>query len=318
MSDDRDLKLLVDDALALLSGSGFPVAIRRGNEPTPPLGSLLTQCRNQVRVSAEAGPEPLRMLHHFACTGGTLVARALASQPNTMVLSELDPLSTMVPGPGVFAPSDVILMARHTHAPPSDAAVGRMFSAALRSLRDDLAQEGRYLVLRDHTHSHFCTNADPTGRATIGAILARDLALRQAITVRHPLDSYASLLSMDWVANSLNLLDHYAGRYLIFLDAYPGVPIHYYEHFTEDPDDVCRQLAQDLDLPYSARWQDLLPMIRMSGDSGRKGMRIAPRARRPLPPALLAEVEAGCPAYEALCDRLGYDPDPAASAVPFV
>ncbi len=317
MTDRGELRHLVDDALALLQG----YAPARGREVAlsdEPLESLLDQCRAKVSQIAEARPEPLRVIHHFACTGGTLMSRALASQPNTMVLSEVDPFSRWFRPAGSFAPTDLIFLSRLDRHPPSNDTIERMFGAALRCLYDDLAVAGRRLVLRDHSHSHFCTPQDLSDRPLMGTMLARGFELRQVLTVRHPLDSFASLHLMNSATGPVRQLEGYAGRYLAFLDAYRGVEIRHYERFAEDPDGECRRLAQILDLPFDPRWQDVLPLISLSGDSGRKSARIALRPRRELPPVVREALETPAPLYETLCARLGYDPDPAGSAVPFV
>ncbi|SOC06896.1 sulfotransferase family protein [Rhodobacter maris] len=307
-----DLQRFVDDALALLDNYR-PV---RGPVPTEPLESLLDQCLAQTARLAETGPEPLRLIHHFACTGGTLMTRALACQPNTMVLSEVDPFSRWFRPPGSFAPSDLIFLARQCRLPPTEATIERMFVAALRSLWEDTFRDGRRLVLRDHSHSHFCTATEPSERPLMGAMLARHFELRQVITVRHPLDSFVSLHLMNSAKGPVAHLEGYAARYLAFLDAYPEVQIRYFEDFARDPETECRALTEILALPFDPRWQDLLQLISMSGDSGRKGRRIELRPRRPLPEVVQADLATPAPSYEALCARLGYDPDPAGAVTP--
>lgn len=313
MTQKAELLALVDDTLELLTD--YRPASNRGDGTDEPLESLLSHCQSLSARVNEASPEPVRLLHHFACTGGTLISRAIACQPNTMVVSETDPFSELTFSRGRFAPSDLIHLTRQDRSPPSVTTIGRMFLAALQSLYTDLTAEGRHLVLRDHTHSHFCVPADPGTRPLLGELLGHLFDLRQVITVRHPLDSFISLHEMKWAKGPVERLDGYAARYLAFLDSYPGVDIRAYEQFAKDPETECKRLADILDLPFASRWQDLLPIIRMSGDSGRKGMRIAPRPRRELPEHILQDVP-DSPNYAALCARLGYDPAPQAPAMP--
>lgn len=316
MTEDTDLLQLVEETLSLLAP--YEPAIGARARTGEPLDSLLSQCRQEVARLEAAPAPPLRMIHHFACTGGTLVARALACQPNTMVLSELDPFSELLLPMEAFTPSDLILHARRDRSPPPVAVVGEMFEAALSRLLAATAREGRDLVLREHTHSHFCAQSDPASRPTMGAFLGKAFPLRQLITVRHPLDSYLSLVKNGWTHGMTGTLEGYARCYLDFLDAYPGVALRYYEHFAEDPDGECRAMTEILELDFHPRWQDVLPVIQLSGDSGRKSFRIAPRPRRPVPEDVLDVLSKGCPDYEALCRRLGYDPAPDGPAMPAV
>ncbi|AZU03119.1 hypothetical protein X907_0572 [Glycocaulis alkaliphilus] len=54
----------------------------------------------------------------------------------------------------------------------------------------------------------------------------------------------------------------------------------------------------------------LIPAIRMTGDSGRRGNVIGPRPRREIS-GYLVEEAAQSENYHTLCERLGYDPSTA-------
>mgnify|MGYP001096910020 CR=1 FL=1 len=71
-TDASDIKGLVDDALALLTpySRGVPTL---DQSQSAPLESLLEQCRDQAARIMATRPAPIRMIHHFACTGGTLI-----------------------------------------------------------------------------------------------------------------------------------------------------------------------------------------------------------------------------------------------------
>ena len=36
---------------------------------------------------------PIRVVHHWACSGGTIISRSLAQLPNVVLLSEVHPLA---------------------------------------------------------------------------------------------------------------------------------------------------------------------------------------------------------------------------------
>ena len=92
MSKPEELMQTLSEALALLQEhAGRPDP--RAYAPAPPLPSLLEQCA--AMVAAQPGPQPYRVLHHMACTGGTLISRCLATMPNVVLLSEIDPLSAI-------------------------------------------------------------------------------------------------------------------------------------------------------------------------------------------------------------------------------
>lgn len=255
-------------------------------------------------------PAPVRSLHHFACTGGTLIAKCLATQPNVVLLSEIDPLSPLaqpkkhVPQP--FAPSDIIYAMRNGLRPSDEKTVLAVFGAAITELHRQLEAQGRYLILRDHAHSQFCTSAAHDQRPSLREMLLERLPVRSAVTVRHPIDSFMSLRRNGWVHFSPATLEEYCQRYLAFLDRHEGLPVLRYEDFVEEPDAVLERLCTALELPFRAGSAELIGAVSLSGDSGRSGTTIAPRPRGAIPEDLLREAGASA-GFEALCDRLGYD-----------
>lgn len=277
---------------------------------TEPLQSLLAQC--QEMVAARAEPVPIRTLHHFACTGGTLISKCLALMPNVTLLSEIDPLSRMQQSTKVanFWPSDILFAGRIALRPISEEMTIRSFNAGVAELHRSLSQEGRSLVLRDHAHSHFCGDIDPMSRPTLRSMLLRIVPVRSVVTVRHPLDSFLSLKHNGWEFLTPFTLETYAERYALFLKVYDGLPMYRYEDFLENPDAVLAQICDDFELPFQRGVQDHLKVVKLTGDSGRGSTRIGPRPRRPVPEEIAKQARTSA-AYHQLCERLDYPADSA-------
>lgn len=303
----RALLNTLDEALELLRPHvGADAAL---NAPAEPLPSLLEQC--EAACAAIRGPQPLRSIHHFACTGGTVMSKALFALPNTVVLSEVDPLSTITLSAGgrmPFTPTDLIFSLRHSVRPVEDRVIIDTFLAALAAAKSGLEESGRHLVLRDHAHSQFCMqDVDYNARPTLHEMVADHFPMRSVLTMRHPLDSFLSLTSNGWDHFSPGTLEEYARRYLAFLDRYEGVPVVLYEDFTIAPEAVLRRMCEVLELPFSPLATDLIGAVRMSGDSGRKEGPIGPRPRREVPEEIEAQ-RGDSASYRALCKRFGYTP----------
>ncbi|BDX00687.1 sulfotransferase family protein [Maricaulis maris] len=300
---------------ALLPHSGAPSAVDFGDLARSPMAAFGRMSEAELRSVSEflkARPKydltPIRTVHHFACTGGTLIARGLQSQPNALLLSEVDPLSTIQLNTqrSRFAPTDPILLARGALSPIDEDTAVEMFCASMKALHGRMHRIGRRLILRDHAHSQFCTDADWEGRPTLAAMLADWFPLRSIVTVRHPIDSYLALDRNDWRHFSPFSLEEYARRYLAFLSAYQNIAIVRYERFVSDPDETMREICRHLELAYNPDWKALISVMRLSGDSGRSGDKIAPRSRRDYSDELVVEAEASG-AYQDLCLQLGYD-----------
>lgn len=290
---------------------GLLAALERSpaQEQAPALAALLDSC--EARLAAPLAPEPVRTLHHFACSGGTLIAKALSAMPNTVVLNEIDPLSqihTQVPKQPFF-PTDMIAALRYSPRPIGDDTLLEVFGAGLLALRDDMTRRGMRLVLRDHAHSLFCTDHAPADRPDLYTVVRRISPVRGVVTVRHPLDSFLSLKHNNWVHFSPGTLEDYSRRYLAFLDVHTGLPVVKYEDFVTRTDETAARLCEILELPFDPCFETVMPLARLSGDSGRSSAVISARPRRALPPELIEEAGRS-PSYDRLCARLDYRPQP--------
>lgn len=297
----------LDDTLELLRTYGLtaPVSGRVGE----PLNSLLDQC--EAAVASCQLPAPLRTIHHFACTGGTVLSKVLAAMPNTVLLSEIDPLSKLLDKrfrSNEFAPSDLFAHLQRSIRKVDDGIIITAFVAAVLAAKQSLEQQGIYLVLRDHAHSQFChKDEDFEQRPTLFEMLRDHVAMRSVISVRHPLDSFLSLQKNNWVHFTPSTLESYSFRYAAFLDRHAGLPIILYEDFIDDAEGVTQYLCVLLGLRYSPFGTQLYSEIELSGDSGRKDGPIAARPRRPVPDDIEAE-RSESRSYQSLCMRLGYQP----------
>jgi hypothetical protein len=272
-------------------------------------GSLFERCLDLCRLARETvDDEAVRLLQHLSCTGGTLFAKCLASMPNVLLLNEIDPLSRPEPGQRtMFRPTDVISLIHAGDPATSDALVGEVFRGEMLTLRQQLAREGRRLVLRVHSHGQFLTKEDPSRRPTVRALLDGSHATLGAVTVRDPVDSYLSMLSNGWIDYEPATFDEYCRRYAMFLDAHPGCPVFRYEDLVDEPQATMQALCATLKLPYSEQFVETFDLFELSGDSGRRGGPIGRRPRRDHPAAFRREAEEA-PQYELLCKRLGYLP----------
>lgn len=254
--------------------------------------TLLNQCMMLCAQKQSIRPEPIRTLHHFACTGGTLISKCVAAMPNTQLLSEVDPLSTLHhrPEQPQFAPSDTVKLMRQSTRGVSDELIIELFCNNLKIIYKESVKIGQRLVLRDHAHSHFCNGADIPARLTLREMLVPQFPVLSLVTVRHPLDSYLSLKVNGFVHFSPPTFDEYCRRYLAFLQAYQDVPVVKFDAFVKSPRETMSNICSVLDIPYDDKFVDLFSVNKLTGDSGRSGGVIEQRTRRPVDDGLAAEI----------------------------
>ncbi|MFZ0407710.1 MAG: sulfotransferase [Cyanobium sp.] len=266
------------------------------------------------RLARESGctlPAPaqrpvLRLVHHLACSGGTLISKCLAALPRVALLSELNPRSRSAPA---FLPAAPLLLLEKAHRPLTPEEIAAGFRAEFAQVLEIARADDLDLVLRDHSHSDFCVATEPSNAPMLRGLLEVRHPLLSVLTLRHPLDCWLGLVHAGWQGQMQPAsLREYCRRHQAFLDAYPGVPWFHYEDFVLHPqaglEELCDRLCLDCDHGALER----IAGISMSGASGRGGDRIEPRLRRPLPESVQLELEdpATAQALGELCERLHY------------
>ncbi|SLN72470.1 hypothetical protein ROG8370_03514 [Roseovarius gaetbuli] len=273
----------------------------------PEAKHLLTDTVAQLRATLEPleTVAPIRTIHHFACTGGTVISRFLAATPNARLLSEVDPLSPLAKGQ--FNPLDLSLLYRDAHPTVRAQDQIAIFLAGLQVIYARVQAQGERLILRDHSHSHFCTGRVIPERPTLKQIIAPHYPVLSVVTVRHPLDSYLSMLHNKFAHFTPHALEDYAARYMAFLDNYADEQIVKYEDFITDHTTTMAIFCSLLDLPNSSDLQNIAPGISLTGDSGRSGIALKLRERRDVPKDIHGMCERST-TYQDLCHRLDYTP----------
>jgi len=260
-------------------------------------------------------PKPtIRVLRHLARSGGTVISKCLAVMDAVALLSEIHPL-----GLKQFNP---VRQALEWHGLVTMADVKRWqklrpamtFDRAIAELELRARERGRTLVIREWSHldvigRSFC---EPTFRFLLGEALAPRFEIAQAITVRHPVDQYLSLVRLDAVRGMT------VGEYLrgcrVFAGWAHAEGFVRYEDFTRDPDaalaDICARLRMPFDPGYRGRWAacDKITGDTPGGKSGRgsASAEIRTLPRRDTPPGLLDEFRRH-EDYRVTIELLGYE-----------
>jgi hypothetical protein len=296
----------IDDALGLLKE--FSDARGTVVAPVQDLVGLLAQCKTLCAQQDNARPEPIRMMHHFACTGGSLISKCIAAMPNAQLLSEVDPLSTVhYQGDRPrFAPTDMVTLVRQSTRGASSELIIELFLNNLGIVYSASISVGQRLILRDHAHGLFCTGSEVPKRPSLREIVTSRFPTLSMVTVRHPVDSFLSLESNGWVQFSPPTFDEYCRRYVLFLQAHQSIPIVRYEDFIQNPREVMTRICAVLDLPFSDQFIELFGVFRVSGESGRASNVIETRPRQPIDRDLADEMERA-QNYRVLKQLLEYD-----------
>lgn len=234
-------------------------------------------------------------LHHLACSGGTVIARALAAMRGVVLLSEQHPEQAM------GRRTDPIKQAQAAGAPIGDDDVACRFARDIRFVAERCAADGLGLIVRDHA------NRDYLGTETFQLrcleVLSGTCVVRPVCTVRHPLDTWLALRAAGWFDGDL---DAFLPRFRSFAEVAIRIGFERYEDFVAHPNSTLRRLAGALGVTFDADWRDGFDEVaHMTGASGRSSSAIAPRPRRSSEPEAQRAFHAS-EAWGSVLDMLGY------------
>ncbi len=305
----RELQQQLQQALALIELNNIDNP-NSGLEDVQGLSntqSLLQRCE-KVALQGQKQQKPmLRIIHHFACSGGTLISKCIAAQPNVFLLSELHPTTRLGfnTSKGTYTPRDVITQALYAGVPEFNTLAEDIFVENVIATERHVSERGGYLVLRAHTHSDYCTDAQLPGTDTLTRLLSPYFEIKHLVTVRNPIDSFLSLRKNGWVHFKPDSFDEYCGRLLKFLAPFSKDQVVKYEDFVEQPELMLTECLSKLALTSVEHGLDYIEIFKISGDSGRGSFEISARPRRGFSEEYLVEITSSN-SFKNIFEFLGY------------
>ncbi|UPW20061.1 sulfotransferase [Agarivorans sp. TSD2052] len=274
-------KQQIDQALALVesaAGVDIPQLPQEANEQFVDTQSLLERCELVCKQHEDKKPT-IRIIHHLACSGGTLISKCISAMPNVYLLSEVHPFTELAVGTGQpkYAPSDIISLSKYAGIPKQKKLAAKLFKSAISEVYSHVESMGGVLVLRDHTHADFTTNEPIPEKSALLALLEDDYQIKSVLTLRNPIDSYASLVKNGWVHFEPKSFDEYCRRLLLLLEQFEPEKIFKYEDFLNEPQEQMQAIANVLNLPFDESFEDVFSMFKVTGDSGRSSAVIGSR-----------------------------------------
>ncbi len=249
--------------------------------------------------------QTLRTIHHLSCSGGTLISKCIVAMDKVALASEVHPYNTE---PYRYNPFDPLqlLFAGGMIRPDKDR-LDAIFKQRIALAEQFSQEDGKSLVIRDHSHFDFLMKPEPDVKTkSVLNLLTPEYEIKSVVTVRNPIDSYLSMNKNNWNHGELDF-DGYCKRVLVFLDAYSNFPVYRYEDFCERPKQVMQKICKVLGISYTDAFLERFHQITLTGDSGRgKAMTTI----SPLPSTSYSETfqqeVARSSHYFALCNKLRY------------
>ena len=296
-------------ALSLLEErlGGFPIKESSHGNIAQETASLLQRCADLVGEEKKEKPL-IRVIHHLACSGGTLISKCISALPGTFLLSEVHPNTTIHLGAATprFCPSDTTILARYANIPNIETLAKNIFRSNVDIINEHLNSLGGILVLREHSHSDYCIGKHVPPRSTLISLLEEKYEVLSLVTVRNPIDCYLSMRQNGWLHFEPSTFDEYCKRYMSFLKQFSSENIVKYEDFINEPDTQLAKMAHILQLPYTDTFKETFSIFKVTGDSGRSGETIEKKTRRSFSNEFGQEIKAST-AYQTLRNELSYE-----------
>jgi protein O-GlcNAc transferase len=250
----------------------------------------------------------IRVIHHLARSGGTVISKCLATMDRVVLLSEIHPAAVRTFDPlrqahewyDLLTPGDLARIRKG----------GVDFRSAMALIARRCVERGKILVVRDWTHIDFTGTpfvSAPSYRLRLVEALTEGFSVLNTASVRHPVDQWLSLRRLAVVHGKLSLEDFLRG-YRRFAERCSGIGFARYEDFTCDPDAQLRILCQRLRIPfdpgYRQRWASYTNITGARGGN-RVETEIVSLPRRAVEPGLLEAFEAN-EDYRRTIELLGY------------
>jgi hypothetical protein len=267
--------------------------------------SLLDKCE-QVNTGYKKTKPDIRVVHHLACSGGTLISKCISAMPNVYLLSEAHPFCDLHLGAGKpkFLPTDISSLSRHAGIPKQHELARKIFLESIKITEQHLTNMGSYLVVRDHTHADYSTGEKESSYSAIVEVLQSHYNVSSLLTIRDPVDSYAALVKNKWLHFSPSTFDEYCRRYNVMLNHFEDDNIVRFEDFVSEPREKMQKICKFLSIPYSELFEDIFGVFRVTGDSGRSSDIIASRER--IAPEDVLNQCKNSKEYQKICDAGWY------------
>lgn len=267
----------------------------------------LLELKYKTKNKNEFQKKDLYMIHHLACSGGSLISKIIRDSFNCILLSEINPGYSF--GSHSFTPTD--LLSQFAYA--SNKSI-RTFKKRIETYNRNIdfcfenVDKNQFIVIRDWSEGDFYSSkVVPHICSCKDWINSQKYNIYSIVSVRHPLESFISKTKNNWeIAEKKNSLEIYCRRYLDFLNHYEGSKIIYYEN-------VCNNYELEVKR-ISELWGKEFKKIKslsnkqISGDSGRSSLQISLRPSKNISKEISIQMNTSN-SYIKLCKRLGYRAD---------
>lgn len=237
----------------------------------------------------------IRIIHHMARSGGTILSKCLGCMNDVLLLSEVHPKGMNWFDPLVQAQRWFNLLSYeevNRFKPQNLSFLERISIVYERAVGMD-----KKLILRDWSHLDFTGVPfvkEPGFELSILGEIEKQFNVLHLATVRHPIDQWLSLRRLPIMKDKLTLYEFLHG-YRQFAETAKSIGFIRYEDFTVNPESVLKQICNNLDIGYDAafinKWSSYTTITGDTNNQRVEAEEIKKAPRRLMEPDLLKKLE---------------------------
>jgi protein O-GlcNAc transferase len=266
------------------------------------------------------GKPTIRILHHMARSGGTIIARCLGSMQRVTLLSEVSPVPYRAITPATIGSClqfHPIVQAYKWHelftveeAEMLSVQTSLDYATLIELVHQRCAERGQTLLLRDWSHADFTAHPpfpEPTYKLSIVEALQDRFHIRHTASVRHPIDQWLSLRRLAVIDGHVSLKQFLSG-YRRFAEKCVEMEFVRYDDLVNSPTTEIQKLCDRLDLRYDPNFEtEWVNYSKVTGDmnQNRAETAIKKLPRRDFEIELLQQCESSADYWKSL-ELLGF------------
>ena len=201
----------------------------------------------------------LRIIHQMARSGGTIISKCLGTMSDIILLSEIHPKGSQNFDPiyqsynwfDLFTPEELGYLEEKAEI---------TFKEVISLIYTKCEHVGKILIIRDWNHFDFIGTPfleNPSYQLTTATLLKDDFSIIHTASVRHPIDQWLSMRSLD-IMNGKIELSVFLDGYLQFAEQCQKIGFIRYEDFISAPEQqiesLCDRLKINYDPQFINRW----------------------------------------------------------------
>ena len=200
----------------------------------------------------------LRLIHHLARSGGTVICKCLGSMSDIALLSEIHPYGLEYFSPleqakdwyGFFTEQEIEELKK----------TGITFNKIIYLINDKASEKGKQLVIRDWTHLDYLGIPfveEPSYTLKLPETLEKTFNLKRFCTVRHPIHQFVSTLRLRAISQHPNMsVRFFMKGYLEFAKQAVNIGYIKYEDFCNNPDHYLKKICTSIDISFDDNYRN--------------------------------------------------------------